>query len=460
MRTTIYTLFFGILATVATASADYNSILNCKSFTQLEELAKSKKSIEPKHLNKVKELAWKLYRQQKSTDSQLLHELESKSMTFNGKTMRYELKKVGTPGKNGYPLYIALHGGGGAPALLNDSQWQQMKRYYLHNVKSGIYVAPRGITNTWNLHFVSESYVLYDRLIENMILFNDVDPNRVYILGFSAGGDGTYQLAPRMADRWAAANMSAGHHNGVNPLNLYNVPFSLQVGEVDKMYKRHLETARFAVKLEELHKKYPQGYNYQCNIHLNKPHNFFDNHPSQKTQAVISSPRLWLEKQDRKTVKRNTAAIAWLDKFSRDPYPKKVIWDLNTAAPREGVDSANTKNFHKSTAKANRFYWLSTGSKQRSEIGADIIIAQYFKKSNLIKVDKCGNYLELLLNQKMIDLSKPLQIAIGKTRLKVAVKPNLKNVVDSIVERGDPSYIFEVVVALQKLDGKWSASCR
>ena len=39
------------------------------------------------------------------------------------------------------------------------------------------------------------------------IVFEDVDPNRVYLLGYSAGGDGVYQLAPRMADRFAAASM-------------------------------------------------------------------------------------------------------------------------------------------------------------------------------------------------------------------------------------------------------------
>ena len=38
-----------------------------------------------------------------------------------------------------------------------------------------------------------------DRLIENLVVFEGVDPNRVYLLGYSAGGDGVYQLAPRMA---------------------------------------------------------------------------------------------------------------------------------------------------------------------------------------------------------------------------------------------------------------------
>ena len=43
-----------------------------------------------------------------------------------------------------------------------------------------------------------------------MIAFYGVDSDRVYLMGYSAGGDGVYQVAPRMADRFAAAAMMAG----------------------------------------------------------------------------------------------------------------------------------------------------------------------------------------------------------------------------------------------------------
>ncbi len=43
------------------------------------------------------------------------------------------------------------------------------------------------------------SYPLYERLIEAMIVLYNADPDRVYLLGFSAGGDGVYQVAPRLA---------------------------------------------------------------------------------------------------------------------------------------------------------------------------------------------------------------------------------------------------------------------
>src|SRR4029079_9553156 len=80
-----------------------------------------------------------------------------------------------------------------------------------------------------------ESHIdpLFTRLIEDMIVFEDVDPNRVYIMGYSACGDGVYQLAPRMADQLAAAAMMAGHPNEASPLGLRNIGFAIHVGALD-----------------------------------------------------------------------------------------------------------------------------------------------------------------------------------------------------------------------------------
>ena len=94
-------------------------------------------------------------------------------------------------------------------------------------------------TDTWDLWHRSGIDVFYDRLIEDMSVFEDVDPDRVYLLGYSAGGDGVYEVAPRMADRFAAAAMMAGHLNETFPLGLRNLPFAIQVGAKDGGYNRN-----------------------------------------------------------------------------------------------------------------------------------------------------------------------------------------------------------------------------
>lgn len=85
-----------------------------------------------------------------------------------------------------------------------------------------------------------------------MHLFEKGDVNKVYLMGYSAGGDGVYYMAPRMADYWAACSMMAGHPNGASALNLRNLPFSIQVGEHDSAYDRNLKAIEWSIKLDEL----------------------------------------------------------------------------------------------------------------------------------------------------------------------------------------------------------------
>ena len=199
--------------------------------------------------SKIK-LLWSQHCMEQQQDPIRQRERKKKVVEKDGFKMRYSLSQKGVEPSEGYPLFIALHGGGGVPSVVNDQQWGHMKHYYLDSIDTGIYVAVRGISNNWNLHFESLSYPLYDRIIDNLILWEKVNPNQVYFLGFSAGGDGVYQIAPRMADRLAGANMSAGHPNGTSPTNLYTVPFVIQMGEKDSAYNRNKVAAQYSLQLQ------------------------------------------------------------------------------------------------------------------------------------------------------------------------------------------------------------------
>ncbi len=202
------------------------------------------------------------------------------SIEMDGRTMQYTLDIIGDPGENGlYPLYITLHGGGGGAPEDNNEQWMAMRGYYSSAVESGIYVATRGMEDTWNTHFLDYSYEYYDRLIKDMILLKDADPDRVYLLGFSAGGDGVYAIAPRMADRFAAANMSSGHPNGVSLLNTSNLPFEIQVGIRDFYSEdalRSIRGAEFEDILNGYNSKFGFGYTHRVLVHVPEGHNYND----------------------------------------------------------------------------------------------------------------------------------------------------------------------------------------
>ena len=171
--------------------------------------------------------------------------------------MPFFYKIFGEKPKGGRSLWISMHGGGNAPAAVNDSQYENQKRLY--QLAEGIYLAPRAPTNTWNLWHEAHIDRFFTRLIEDLVVLEDVDPDRVYVMGYSAGGDGVYQLAPRMADSWAAAAMMGGHPNGVSLLSLRNVPFALQVGANDGAYNRNKVAREYGEQLDKLQKDDPDG---------------------------------------------------------------------------------------------------------------------------------------------------------------------------------------------------------
>ena len=477
------TMLFAAVGCQASGADKAAKLFEAKSVEELLTTKKTAVAIDVKDLDVVRTKLWEKFKKEQSAVVQRQKEHKEKKIGFNGKFMKYDYSKIGKMPANGYPLYIAQHGGGGAPSRVNDGQWKHMKVYYKANVKDGIYLAPRGMTDTWNLHFVNEAYVAYDRLIENMILFENVDPNRVYILGFSAGGDGTYRIAPKMADRWAAANMSAGHPGGVRVDNLYNLPFMLQVGEFDRAYGRHQQAPIYNEKLNDLQRLHPKGYVHEINVHINKPHNFSDNHPKEAPQNVWAEPvkmlKYWQDnkleellkknklaefkklytKAPRKVVKRNTSAIAWMNQYTRNPLPTKVIWDLKERAKRSGV-TKDGKELHVTKNRGQQSYWLDLGERTHESVGEEIIIARFDKPSNTVTVEKCGSYLKVLLNNKMVDFSKPVVVKIGDKKFKVKVKPSLKNMIQTLADRGDKNYIFEGAVVITKKDNKWNISSK
>ena len=134
-----------------------------------------------------------------------IDENNDKVIKINDLELKYEIKFFGEKPINGWELYFSLHGGGGVADEYNESLWSRHKSLY--ELEQGILLTPRSPTNTWNMWHQDHIDIFFNKLIQNMIAFYDVDPNKIYIMGYSAGGDGVYQLAPRMADRFAAASM-------------------------------------------------------------------------------------------------------------------------------------------------------------------------------------------------------------------------------------------------------------
>jgi hypothetical protein len=324
--------------------------------------------------------------------------MKSRLLKDSELAMPFFYKITGDKPKGGRSLYISLHGGGGTAKRVNDSQWNNQKKLY--SIPEGVYVAPRAPTNTWNLWHQGHIDGLFDRLIENMIVFEDVNPDRVYVMGYSAGGDGVYQLGPRMADRWAAASMMAGHPNNASPVNLYNTPFTIHVGGKDNAYNRNKVARTWGQKLADLHKKDPEGYINWTKIYEDRGH--------------------WIQGGA-------SDALPWMAKHTRNPLPKCIIWRQDSH---------------------NRFYWLATKQLRPG------VIVKATAKGQQIEIEP-GEADELIVrvNDRMLSLDDDVIVKSADRQLfKGRVKRSIETLAKTLAERGDPASIFsgEIVVKFGK----------
>ncbi len=314
-------------------------------------------------------------------------EIEAKSITLDGKTMRWLEKTFGEAAEGKRSLWISMHGGGGAPAQVNDQQWQNQIRLY--QPEEGIYVAPRAPTDTWNLWHEGHIDPLFVRLIEGMVATRGVDPDRVYLMGYSAGGDGVWQLAPRMADRFAAASMMAGHPNEAKLLGVRNLPFAIFMGENDAAYDRNKIAAAKGEEIKALQEKDPGGYEHLVKIYPGMGH--------------------WMELKD-------AESVPWMAKHTRNAWPKKVVW-------------------YQDDVTHDRFYWLEipAGSAKK-----DATITATVDKQTITLEGDVPAGMTVHLTDALVDLDQPVVIVVnGKSVFEGKVLRTIGAMISSLKTRSD-----------------------
>ncbi|MCQ2207459.1 MAG: alpha/beta hydrolase [Paludibacteraceae bacterium] len=303
---------------------------------------------------------------------------------------------------DGYPIFLSLHGGGGTAPEVNDQQYENQKHLYDNFLPSQcIYIAPRAPFNTWDLWFKPELDSLLTTLVNLAVVNLGGNPNRVYLMGYSAGGDGVWRLAPRLADHWAAASMMAGHPGDVSLANLRNTPFMMWVGENDEAYNRNAEVAKRGVEMDQLQAQDTAGYKHVCTVVKDKGH--------------------WMDLEDGK-------AIEWMMQHTRNTMPQKVVWQQEEVTERS-------------------LYWLSVPPTVTPQRG-DKVTAEI--DENTIRVSKCS-YPELTiwLNDSMVDLDSPVTIIYdGKTIYKGKFPRKDSVIEESIANRNDFGYYFSSKVTL------------
>ncbi len=322
-----------------------------------------------------------------------------KNFSRDGLQMKFDYRVFGELPEDGRSLFISMHGGGNAPEALNTQQWKNQIRLY--EPREGVYVAPRAPWDDWNMWFKPGLDEFFEALIQTAVVEMEVNPDKVYLLGYSAGGDGVWRMAPRMADRWAAASMMAGHPGEVSQVNLRNVPFMIWMGENDGAYDRNKLAVEKGRVMDSLQQAEPEGYIHETHIVKGKGH--------------------WMDRAD-------TAAIAWMTKYKRNALPKKIVW-------------------RQEEVMRPFMYWL--GVDLETARPGMAVVAEL--SGNEIKIEACDYpKLRIYLNDRMVDMDKPVKVTYkGKVLFEKKLARTAKCMARTLCERGDSELVFSGYVEVE-----------
>ena len=332
-------------------------------------------------------------------------------------------------GKTG-GLVLGLHGGGPGSGSASGPRgtWE---------LPGCVGFYPQGIRlvdDTWNtVH--GERFLL--TLIEIGKAHYDVDPDRVYSMGFSMGGTGSWFMAGRHPDLLAGAAPCAGVvmadpkaqlatkaevnaiQHGLIP-NVRNLAMYYYIGLADRncMPGTYLYVAD---KLDELRAADPGGY---TKVHFTTYPGLGHSHPAGEP----------------------TGLLAALAQQRRETFPEKVVWEYAADPfPQRGADDEVGR------LPKTMFYWVGCAEPRDQQR----ITAVLDKQQNEItlKLWNCadaGAGITLFLNDQMIDVTRP--IVVRDQQAKVLWQghpvPDLWTVLETLDARVDRKMVFDRRIAL------------
>lgn len=350
----------------------------------------------------VRAVAWDAFRAA-PIHATLKTNYDAKVAKFEQHTSPYTVKQVGTRPAKGWPLFIAMHGGGGAPKELNDSQWRHMQIYYKEHPEAGgyLYLALRAPNDTWNGFYDNYVYPLIDNLILQFRLFGDIDPDKVFIMGYSHGGYGAYAIGPKMPDRFAEihASAAAGTDGETTAKTLRTTKFTAMVGEKDTMYDRHERNLRFQKEVETLRGNRTDIYPVTVTVIKGNGHTGLP---------------------DRNLIPTMYPSV-------RNPVPRELDWLQTDVVVRD-------------------FFWLRASQAGKGQE----ILASCNDNRFVVTANEKVSDVSVLMDSRLVDLSKPVSIELNGSTVTRKLAPGLKMFCETLARRGDPAYAFSAELQIAK----------
>jgi len=330
----------------------------------------------------------------------------------------------GARGKN-KGLVMGLHGGGKGAGSADGPRgtWQ---------IKGCMGMYPQGLVlqgDNWNT-VQGEKQIL--SLIEIAKAQYDIDPDRVYCVGFSMGGTGSWHMAGRFPDLLAGAAPCAGvimakpKSQIADPEEILGLQYGLLPNVRNlAMYSfiglndRNCMPGTFLFaweELKELKKDDPAGYG---KIH-------FKTYPGLAHAFPPGEPG---------------NCTSFLAEQKRDTFPKKIVWQYALRP------FPTRKEFDRTTRLVQRwFYWIHHAEPQnKMEIIAE-------RDGNTIRIEAFErDGLRVMLNPEMIDVTKDVVVLLdGEEVYRGKPRPNFRTIVESLDAKLDKRLFFDRSVDLSE----------
>ena len=354
----------------------------------------------------VRRTAWEAFR--RAAAPKFAPDFAAKQVKFEGYVSPYTVRAVGTKPAEGWGMVIAMHGGGGTAKEVNDSQWQGMQTYYHDQPQLGgyLYVALRAPNDTWNGFYDDYDYPLVANLLRQFAVCEEMNLNRVYLIGYSHGGYGAFAIGPKEPDRFAAIHSSAAAPTDglISPKTLRNTAFDFAVGEFDDGYGRRKRCEAFDQQIKALRGPRTDIYPVTFEVQAGKQHGNLADHDQLKEMLT----------------------------HTRNPVPGELTWEET-----DGVIKG--------------FFWLEDRQPGK---GREIDAAC---KANRLTISTPGvtGRFSVLLDERLVELNRPLVIEHDGGQENVVLKPSLLTLAQTLQERGDPDLAFTCRVEFEAVDGKW-----
>lgn len=357
---------------------------------------------DPERIASIQRQVWEAYRDA-AIHAETLEDLHANRVRHGGHESPYTIKTVGERPMNGWPLVIAMHGGGGTTQEFNDSQWKHMQIYYKDqlDLPGGYkYIALRAPNNTWNGFYDNYVYPLVEKLIRQHLLYSDVDSDKVYAIGYSHGGYGAFSIGPKIPDRFAAVHASAAAPSDGQSVatGLHSLRFTYMIGSKDTAYGRADRCQAFALKYKALQEAHPGAYPVEMK---------------------------WIEGNGHGGLPDRNY-IRQLYPYTRRSLPSELHWELTDPVVRH-------------------HYWLQVDSPAKGQR-----VDAKLSGNDLHLRAENRDQVAMFLRAEQVDSTQSLQVDFNGIEFELGLFPSVRTLCESLLERGDPRLMASIRVEVRK----------